>query len=142
MQDTDRRSSAADLDHAFGGFFKGIGAVLDVLADALGPAAEPVPQRPPRDSSDQPVVRARSLITDVFDEGRDILIVIELPGVQPDRIRIDVQDDIFALEITGDPPYIEEVLLPDLVSAPTLRWAYRNGILEAHLEKRGTRDSS
>jgi HSP20 family molecular chaperone IbpA len=82
-------------------------------------------------STSRPAWRPLSL--DVFDEGQELVLVIELPGVSYDRVSIGVQDDIFILEIAGQPPRITEILLPRVVDPATLKHTFRNRILEVRL---------
>jgi HSP20 family protein len=82
-------------------------------------------------SASRPAWRPPSL--DVFDEGQELVLVIELPGVSDDQVSIGVQDDIFVLEIAGQPPRITEILLPRVVDPTTLKHTFRNRILEVRL---------
>jgi HSP20 family protein len=81
------------------------------------------------------VADVREPMVDVFDEEQEILIVVELPGVSEEEIRIEIQDDVLSLETTGDRKYAKEVLLPAVVNAAAIQKAYKNGILEIHLKK-------
>ncbi len=81
------------------------------------------------------VAEVREPLVDLFDEGQEIVVVGELPGVDEEEIHIEVQDDILSLETTGERKYAKEILLPEAVDAATLRKTYRNGILELRLRK-------
>lgn len=81
------------------------------------------------------VAEVREPLVDLFDEGQEIVVVGELPGVDEEEIHIEVQDDILSLETTGERKYAKEILLPEAVDAATLRKTYRNGILELRLKK-------
>jgi HSP20 family molecular chaperone IbpA len=76
---------------------------------------------------------ARAPLIDLFDEGHEIVLVIELPGASDDRVAIEVQGDILSLEIGGVRPYVTDILLPRIVDPATLRRTFRNGILEIRL---------
>ncbi|MDO9575589.1 MAG: archaeal heat shock protein Hsp20 [bacterium] len=83
-----------------------------------------------------PVVEeVREPIVDVFDEKDHISIIIEMPGVAAEDIKVDVKGDILKLSAaTGDRKYSKEVLLPSKVKGePEI--AYKNGILEIKLKK-------
>jgi len=82
------------------------------------------------------VANVREPLLDLFDEKRDLLIVVELPGVAAEEIEITVEEDILTLETTGERKYAKEVLLPALVDENSLEQTYRNGILEIRLRKR------
>ncbi|MBU0703248.1 MAG: Hsp20 family protein [Chloroflexi bacterium] len=89
-----------------------------------------------RTTEDGPVVaEVREPLVDLFDEGQEIVIVAELPGVAEGEIQIEVQDDILSLETSGERKYAKEILLPEAIEATTLRKTYRNGILELRLKK-------
>jgi HSP20 family protein len=89
-----------------------------------------------RTTEEGPVVaEVREPLVDIFDEGQEIVIVAELPGVAEEDIRTEVQDDILSLETTGERKYAKEILLPEAVDAATLQRTYKNGILELRLKK-------
>lgn len=89
-----------------------------------------------RSTEEGPIVaEVREPLVDVFDEEKEIVVVVELPGVSEDQIRIEVADDILSLETTGERKYAKEALLPSAVAAETLQKTYKNGILELRLKK-------
>jgi HSP20 family protein len=89
-----------------------------------------------RSTEEGPVVaEVREPLVDVFDEGQEIVIVAELPGVNQEDIHVEAKDDIVSLETTGARKYAKEVLLPKSVDAGTLSKSYKNGILELRLKK-------
>lgn len=89
-----------------------------------------------RATEEGPVVaEVREPLVDLFDEGQEIVIVAELPGVDEEEIHIEVQDDILSLQASGEHKYAKEILLPGVVDANTLQKTYRNGILELRLKK-------
>jgi HSP20 family protein len=81
------------------------------------------------------VAEVREPLVDVFDEEQEIVVVAELPGVAEEEITIEVQDDVFSLETTGEHKYAKEILLPEAVEATDPEKTYRNGILEVRLKK-------
>ncbi len=90
-----------------------------------------------RTTEEGPVVaEVREPMVDVFDEGQEVVVVAELPGVGEDEIHVEVQDDILSLETTGERKYAKEIMLSEPVDAATLRKAYKNGILELRLKKK------
>ena len=110
---------------------KGVGSLLLMASEfigALGSGGAPLDQPSPALHSG-----ARRPLIDIFDEGQELVLVIELPGVSDDCVAIAVHDDIFVLEISGRPPLITEVLLPRIVDPTTLRHTFRNRILEVRL---------
>jgi len=91
------------------------------------------------------IAEVREPLVDLFDETEEILIVAELPGVQEEEIQVEIQDDILALETTGERKYAKEVLLPSAspggagmpspIDPASLTKTYKNGILELRLKK-------
>jgi HSP20 family protein len=72
---------------------------------------------------------------DHFDEGEEVVVVAELPGVSEEEIQVEIKDDILSLETTGDRKYAKELQLSEAVDTATLRKTYKNGILELRLKK-------
>lgn len=84
-----------------------------------------------------PVVEeVREPLVDVFDEKGHILVIVELPGVSKENIKVEVTGDILNIATSGKGrQYAKEVLLPSKVKSETLKTSYKNGILEITLEK-------
>jgi len=81
-------------------------------------------------------INKRELIVDVFEEGDHIRVMAELPGVEENKIKIDVEGN--TLTISTDTParkYYKKVELPNLVKKDAVKSSYRNGILEVKLKK-------
>lgn len=85
-----------------------------------------------------PVVEeAREPMVDVFDEGKEIRLIAELPGVSESAIRAELSGDILTLSAEeGERKYYREVLLPAAVKEETLRKSFKSGILEIRFEKK------
>ena len=90
-----------------------------------------------KETAKGPVVEeVREPIVDVFDEKDHILVIVELPGVSKEKIKVDINGDILNLTTSDkDRQYAKEILLPHKVNAETLKTSYKNGILEITLEK-------
>jgi HSP20 family molecular chaperone IbpA len=110
---------------------KGVGSLLLMASEFVGAlgSSGTLHDQP------SPALRSgiRAPLIDIFDEGQELVLVIELPGVSNDRVTLAVQDDIFVLEIGGQPPHITEILLPRIVDPTTLSHTFRNRILEVRL---------
>jgi HSP20 family protein len=150
---------------SFGGLFKGLGNLID-LADRLkeegverrgeitglprgakgvyGLSIRTLAGKPViesfgniRETPKGPVVEeVREPIVDVFDEEDHILVIVELPGVSEDKIKVEVAGDILNLTASDtDKKYAKEILLPSKVKPSSLKTTYQNGILEINLEK-------
>jgi HSP20 family protein len=72
---------------------------------------------------------------DCFDEGDEIVITAELPGVRPDEVSLAVEDDQLVIATTGSRRYRAAQPLPAPVVAASLTPELRNGILSVRLRK-------
>ncbi len=82
------------------------------------------------------VEEEREPITDVFDEGKEIRIYAEMPGVNQEDIKLELKEDILEINAqTGDRKYRKEILLPVKVNADAMTSSYNNGILEVRFKK-------
>jgi HSP20 family protein len=90
-----------------------------------------------RDTTEGPVVSdTREPLVDVFDEGEEIVVVAEVPGVREEDIHLDVNGDVLALSAAGPKrKYEKEILLPASVEPAELRRSYLNGYLELRFAK-------
>ena len=103
--------------------------------DPSRPLASTAPSSPARLGAGSPVAGTRDPIVDLFDEGAQIVLIVEWPYVDEAPIQIDLQDDVLSLNIGGEPPYTTEILLPGLVNASTVERTCRNGITEVRLQR-------
>jgi HSP20 family molecular chaperone IbpA len=110
-------------------------AVNQSRRDPSRPLAPAAPSAPTRLGAGSLVAGTRDPIVDLFDEGAEIVLVVEWPYVDQAPIQIDLQDDVLSLTIGGDRPYRTDVLLPGMVDATTLERACRNGITEVRLRR-------
>jgi len=78
----------------------------------------------------------REPLVDVFDEGSEIVIAAELPGVAESDISLRFQGDVMEIETLGKHRYVKEVALPAAVDPKTLKKSYNNGVLEVRVDKR------
>jgi HSP20 family protein len=90
-----------------------------------------------KDEKGAPVVEeVREPLVDVFDEADRITIIAEIPGVEEEKIKIEIKDDILELEAEdSDKKYHKEVLLPSKVKKKSLCSTYKNGVLKITIPK-------
>jgi len=149
----------------FGGMFKGIGNLIDLVSKlseegiekkgeikglpkevrgVYGFSLRTLAGKPVietfgniRETAKGPVVEeVREPMVDIFDEEDHILVVVELPGVSEDKIKIELARDILNLTATDkNRKYAKEILLPSKIKPNSLKTSYKNGILEITLEK-------
>ena len=70
-------------------------------------------------------------LADVTTNDKEIKVVIEMPGLNKDKIKVDAYED--EVEVKSDDPqrnYHKIVELPPEANIETARCAYNNGILE------------
>lgn len=128
----DRKSNAEGAQDIYlDDILNGVDTLLQMASEfveILGAGGAPPFDRASASQSD-----ARAPLVDVFDEGHEIVLALELPGASADHVAIEVQDDILSLDISGTRPYRTEILLPRIVDPASLRRSFRNGILEIRL---------
>jgi len=162
-----------NLDLGFGGLFKNIGDLVDLISDMAdkaetsggeisksgefdvkglgeksrgvygfsirtGAGGSPHVERfgNIRKTEEGPVVAdVREPLVDSFDEGAEIVIVAELPGVSEAQVQVELKEDILTITTSGDRLYAKEILLSADVEPSSLRQTYTNGILELRLKK-------
>jgi HSP20 family protein len=76
-------------------------------------------------------------LADVTTTDKEIKVVIEMPGLSQDKIKVDAYED--KVEVKSDDPqrkYHRIVELPPEVDIETARCAYNNGILEITFNKK------
>jgi Molecular chaperone (small heat shock protein) len=74
---------------------------------------------------------------DVFNEEDQIVVIIEIPGVEEEDIHIELNGDILTLSTPNEPrKYMKEIILPANVDASTVRSKYRHGVLEIRMGKK------
>jgi HSP20 family protein len=90
-----------------------------------------------KDKKGAPVVEeVREPLVDVFDEANKITIIAEIPGVEEEKIKIEIKDDILELKAEdSDKKYHKEILLPSKVREESVRSTYKNGVLKITLTK-------
>lgn len=74
-------------------------------------------------------------LIDIFNEDDEIVIIAELSAISEQEISVEIQEDIFRLQTTGERRYVKEILLPAHIDEQSMRQTYRNDILEVRLKK-------
>ena len=75
---------------------------------------------------------------DVFDEGEQMVIVVDVPGVDLEDLEVKLEGDTFSLSTkpTAARRFQKELLLACEVDPRTLLTTCRNGVLEARVDKK------
>ncbi len=84
-----------------------------------------------------PVVEeVREPIVDVFNEEDHLLVVAELPGIEENRLKLMLEQDLLTLSAENrQRKYEKEVVLPCAVDASSEELTFRNGVLEVKYSK-------
>ena len=97
--------------------------------------AEPQLEQPQSDVKEE-----REPLTDIIDAGDKVRVIVELPGVEKESIKLSGTDD--KLKISVDTPerkYFKEVELPAKVDTEKATSEYKNGVLDIIVPKRKKR---
>jgi HSP20 family protein len=78
----------------------------------------------------------REPVVDVLEEGNQIRVIAELPGVSEGDITYEVAGDVLTISTKGDRRYHAEVLLPNAAETESVESCYNNGVLELKLRKK------
>lgn len=82
------------------------------------------------------VTEEREPLADLFDEKDEVVIIVEIPGVNGEGITLNLKEDILEISAVGkNRKYHKEILIPAKVKAETLTSSYKNGILEVRIKK-------
>jgi len=74
-------------------------------------------------------------LLDLFDEGNEIVITAELPGVLEAEIFARLNGDKLTIKTTGDRLYAKQIIIEKPLIAASLRQSYSNGVLELRIKK-------
>jgi len=75
-------------------------------------------------------------LVDIIEEGDEIIVVAELPGVEKDELKVRVKGQTLTIDVNNPQrPYHKELELPAKVSKEEAKSSMRNGVLEVRLKK-------
>lgn len=78
----------------------------------------------------------REPLVDVMDEGKEIVVVTELPGVEKDDIKLEATDRTLKISVdSAKRRYFKELDLGHLVDTRTVKATYKNGVLDVRFAK-------
>ena len=82
------------------------------------------------------VKEEREPLVDVMDEGKEVVVVTELPGVEREDIKLDSTDRSLKISVdSAKRRYLKELELPHLVDPQSAHASYKNGVLEVRFSK-------
>jgi HSP20 family protein len=78
----------------------------------------------------------REPITDLFDEESEIVVIVEMPGIEEKDLEIELKGDMLDIKaVSKSRSYRKELLLPATVGSENLSHKFTNGILEIRIKK-------
>ena len=89
-------------------------------------------------SGEPEVKKMREPLTEVNEEGDQIIVICEMPGVTKEEIELKASRDSLTISTkpkTRGRSYYKEVKLPSAINSDYARARYTNGILEVKLKK-------
>lgn len=82
------------------------------------------------------VVEEMEPLVDVIEEEDKIKVIVEMPGVEKDKINLKASEDTLVVRgSNSNRKYYKEITLPAKVKPESAKATYRNGVLEVTLEK-------
>jgi HSP20 family protein len=106
---------------------------------SVGPEGKPVIREfgNVEPSSQGPMLKEeREPLVDVMQEGNDVVVVTELPGVEKDQINLESTDRTLKIAVNSPKRrYLKEMEMPHLVDPRTAKATYKNGVLEVRFHK-------
>ena len=83
--------------------------------------------------------RGREPMVDVLDEKDKYKIFVELPGVDKEKVKLDVAEDSVEIKTEDDKNFHKMVYLDSAVDIENSKASYKNGVLTLELDKKEKR---
>ncbi len=81
----------------------------------------------------------REPLVDIMDEKEKYRIFVELPGVDKDKVKLDVTDESVEIKTEDDKRFYKLINLEDAVDVDSTKASYKNGVLTLELNKKARR---
>ncbi len=73
---------------------------------------------------------------DVFDEGKEIIVIAEIPGIKKDDIKVDATKNTIYIWVNSNmKKYNKEIQMPCNINPKTVESRYKNRVLEIRAQK-------
>jgi len=83
------------------------------------------------------VTDKREPLVDVIEREDTITVIVELPGVDKDKIKLNATERVLTISAPGEETdFYKEVKLPAAVNSKNAKASYKNGVLEVCLQKK------
>ena len=147
FQSTVPKDLVREYDTPEGGKVREVGPIVYGYSMTIGPDGKPrvrefgnvrSPLRGGGGSFTRPLISSeREPLADVTTSNTEVKVILEMPGVSKDKIKINAYDN--SVEIKSDDPqrkYHEVIDLPPEADIETAKSNYKNGILEITFTKK------
>ncbi|MCW4015763.1 MAG: Hsp20/alpha crystallin family protein [Candidatus Bathyarchaeota archaeon] len=82
------------------------------------------------------VKQEREPLVDIVDADGEIKVIVELPGVEKEEIKLSGTEDKLTISVdTSERKYFKEIDIPAKIDPKKAKSAYKNGVLEVTLPK-------
>lgn len=82
------------------------------------------------------LIKEREPLLDLFEEGDHLTVLAELPSVDENAVNIKTEENTLTISAdTAEMKYLQKVELPTPIKKDTIKYTYRNCILQVILEK-------
>ena len=159
VDDEDKKKRRGSWDDIFGGFedFDELRKRMDAIMEQfmrgqLNPWQEPMiygfsmrvgPDGKPHveefGNATKPMINKEALrepLTDVIEEADKVKVIVELPGVEKDEIKLNTSENTLEIDVdTEHHRFSKEVNLPCNVDPDSANASYKNGVLEISLSR-------
>ena len=79
----------------------------------------------------------REPLTDIMDEDKNIRVIVELPGVEKDDIKLSGTENKLTISVDAtNHKYYKEIEMPSKVDAKQAKSNYKNGVLDITVPKK------
>ena len=83
--------------------------------------------------------QGREPLVDVMSEKDRYRIFVELPGVDKDKVKLDVAEDSIEIKTEDEKKFYKMIYLDSVVDAESAKASYKNGVLTVELDKKEKR---
>ncbi|MDE1829359.1 MAG: Hsp20/alpha crystallin family protein [Thaumarchaeota archaeon] len=124
-----------------GGKVREVGPIVYGYSVTIGPDGKPQVRQfgnvKPYSTEGPKLTAEREPLADVITSEKEIKVVVEMPGVEKENIKVNSHDH--SVEILADTPtrkYQKEVEVPEDADMESVKSSYKNGILEVIFQKK------
>jgi HSP20 family protein len=73
---------------------------------------------------------------DIMEDDENIVVVVELPGVSKDKIKVKASENYIEVKASNGKKYYKRIRMPEKIDPKSVRAKYNNGVLEIVVEKK------